>query len=408
MNRPTSVERARNTALLEELKELASLEVNSVVRRVLQTVRQRLGVRDASLTYEACDREKKWEGRNHLFDLMDAISEHEADDRRRSVVLDPEENTILNLVDYFSGRLSSLEIRMHGGLSKEEADFLELKAIDRMKGKYPVITIRDRLADSDAEIVDALRELADVYEARSKRRRDNTLKLYALKKMGCRHGRTEYKGIEFRKNGKEAVKVFHDIGTCRWFDRSCCNEKWKDDSGTYKRVVVWKDGDSFQKPPRVPPPFSPSKWKNKPALLGKHKGVSYLSSDFGWRRLPIRDKSGKVTGWKSDFHSGIDIAAPVGTPVLSATAGTVVYALKRKNWHHSVVWVRTGGQIHVYRHIDVKVKKGQTVRAGQQLGKIQKPPKTREGQEHLHYSIHVMPTRKGFAWPGDGNAIDPL
>jgi len=106
--------------------------------------------------------------------------------------------------------------------------------------------------------------------------------------------------------------------------------------------------------------------------------AGWISSNFGERTSPF-------TG-KKEFHKGLDIVAPVGTPVLAPGGGTVTFAGTAEGGGFSVVIDHQGGIVSSYGHLkDVAVSKGQAVRRGQCIGHV-----GNLGQAtgpHLHYEI---------------------
>lgn len=96
-------------------------------------------------------------------------------------------------------------------------------------------------------------------------------------------------------------------------------------------------------------------------------------------------------------HEGIDIFAPRGTPVLSATEG-VVMQVGTNNLGGQVVWVLgPGRQRHYYAHLDAyaDIARGQLVAAGDVLGYVGNTGNAQGTPPHLHYGIY------------DGGAINP-
>ncbi len=88
-----------------------------------------------------------------------------------------------------------------------------------------------------------------------------------------------------------------------------------------------------------------------------------LTSGFGYRKDPI-------SGARK-FHSGIDIAAPRGTPVYAYTNGKVVTAGWGNMTGNYVVIDHGGGLRTQYLHLSsISVKVGQTVAVGQKLGGV--------------------------------------
>jgi len=99
-------------------------------------------------------------------------------------------------------------------------------------------------------------------------------------------------------------------------------------------------------------------------------------------------------------HEGVDIFAPRGTPVLSATRG-VVSSLREGGLGGRQVWVYgPSGQRHYYAHLDAwepGLAEGDVVLEGSVLGFVGDTGNARGTPPHLHYGIY-----------GPGGAIDPL
>lgn len=92
-------------------------------------------------------------------------------------------------------------------------------------------------------------------------------------------------------------------------------------------------------------------------------GYSYVSSDYGYRIHPI-------TGGQQ-FHSGIDIPAPSGTPIVASASGTVEwanYSSSAGNW----IGINHGNGVYtVYMHMSAMlVSAGTRVSAGQTIGLV--------------------------------------
>ena len=102
------------------------------------------------------------------------------------------------------------------------------------------------------------------------------------------------------------------------------------------------------------------------------KGV--LSSGYGWR-------------W-GRLHKGIDIAAPIGTPIFAAAEGVVVNAEWNSGGYGNLIKLQhPDGSITVYAHNNrILVSKGQKVSRGEQISEMGNTGFSTGS--HLHFEIH--------------------
>jgi len=134
-----------------------------------------------------------------------------------------------------------------------------------------------------------------------------------------------------------------------------------------------------------------------------HKGVkspTVAAPSVGKLRLiwPAQGRlSSKFGPRKGRMHDGIDIAAKVGTPIVAAAAGEVVYADNKLTGYGNLIIVRHNASMFTaYAHNDRnfvssgdKVKKGQHIANVGETGRVTGP--------HVHFEL-----RRGET------AIDPL
>lgn len=87
------------------------------------------------------------------------------------------------------------------------------------------------------------------------------------------------------------------------------------------------------------------------------------------------------------MHYGLDLAAPLGTPIYAATDGVVLRAGRAGGFGNAVYIQDADGNVHIYGHMRYyDVEEGQIVHAGDQIAKV-----GNEGFStgpHLHYEIH--------------------
>jgi len=99
----------------------------------------------------------------------------------------------------------------------------------------------------------------------------------------------------------------------------------------------------------------------------------------------------------SNFHRGIDIAAPSGTPVGAARSGTVTYAGWSTQGYGNLVKIRhAGGAETWYGHFSsIAVSVGEYVSQGEIIGRVGSTGLSTG--PHLHFELHET-----------GRALDPL
>lgn len=104
-----------------------------------------------------------------------------------------------------------------------------------------------------------------------------------------------------------------------------------------------------------------------------------ITSKYGYRIHP-------VTGVKSTFHNGIDLAAPIGTAVLSPASGTVINRYSNATGGNQLIIKHDNDFQSGYAHlkqalvnIGDKVKEGQKVAESGNTGASTGP--------HLHFTL---------------------
>ncbi len=115
-----------------------------------------------------------------------------------------------------------------------------------------------------------------------------------------------------------------------------------------------------------------------------------ISSHFGMRNDPLNRKRKRP-------HHGLDIAAPIGTPVFASADGWVKKAAYERELGWMVVIEHSDGFITRYGHLSKRpqVKMGEKVKQGQEIASVGNTGSRCTGA-HLHYEISK-----------DGVKIDP-
>ena len=141
--------------------------------------------------------------------------------------------------------------------------------------------------------------------------------------------------------------------------------------------------------------------RHTPSILPVPSDQFVLTSPFGMRISPFTRAA--------DFHKGLDLSAPTGTPIYAAADGIVSFA-GRYPLRESVNWWRFGNVvvinhadrfITIYGHCEgIKVRRGQEVRQGQVVATVGSTGWSTNS--HLHYKV-----RSDLEQPGSYVAIDP-
>ena len=141
--------------------------------------------------------------------------------------------------------------------------------------------------------------------------------------------------------------------------------------------------------------------RHTPSILPVPADTFVLTSPFGVRISPFTRAS--------DFHKGLDLSAPTGTPIYATGDGVVSFA-GRYPLRDNVSWWRFGNVvvvnhsdrfITIYGHCDtVKVTPGQQVKQGDVVATVGSTGWSTNS--HLHYEV-----RSDLEQPGTYIPIDP-
>ncbi len=140
--------------------------------------------------------------------------------------------------------------------------------------------------------------------------------------------------------------------------------------------------------PELPPLSGPDtylpngKQRSANGFIWPAKGV--LTSGYGWR-------------W-GRMHKGIDIAGPIGTPIMAADSGVVTYAQWNDGGYGYLVEItHADGSETVYAHNSrILVQKGQNVAQGEQISEMGSTGFSTG--PHLHFEVH----------PAGQGAVNPM
>lgn len=160
--------------------------------------------------------------------------------------------------------------------------------------------------------------------------------------------------------------------------------------GHAESVLPSGDGSAFRQrmmdwsadAPEATPESRPAPQRSRPIDL------PHLSSRFGLRSDPLRGGHAR--------HAGVDIPAPLGTPVLASADGEVRYAGSAGGYGNMIEIAHLGGIRTRYAHLSrILVGERAMVRQGQVIALMGSTG--RSTGSHLHFEMRE-----------NGTAIDPL
>ena len=107
--------------------------------------------------------------------------------------------------------------------------------------------------------------------------------------------------------------------------------------------------------------------------------MGYITSPYGYRTSPFNSVR--------QFHSGLDIGAPTGTPIRAAMGGRVTAAGWDDTFGNYVVITHHSNYRTLYAHMSViRVKAGAQVGAGERLGDVGSTGMSTG--PHLHFTVY--------------------
>lgn len=200
----------------------------------------------------------------------------------------------------------------------------------------------------DKEILEELEEIQDTIQKKTKEIEKNRAEQEEVVKL------QEEKLAEQQEvvNEKKALVASYQSDVKKYEQMIAANEKA--DQAVLKEIAKQQSSSSSSS--------SKVYYTGNGSLGWPVPGYSSVSSGFVTRTSPI-------TG-KTESHSGLDIPAAYGTPIVAAEGGTVTYSGWMNGYGYTIMINHGGGITTLYGHNSSLVaKKGQTVSRGQTVAK---------------------------------------
>jgi murein DD-endopeptidase MepM/ murein hydrolase activator NlpD len=123
-----------------------------------------------------------------------------------------------------------------------------------------------------------------------------------------------------------------------------------------------------------------------PVAAGEVVPGAVVSQPFGCTTLELEPIDYSCAG--GHFHSGLDLAAPSGTPVLAPAAGIAVAVGEAGSCGIHVLLDHGPGLVTLYCHLsEAAVRAGEPVLAGAQIGSV--GTSGLSTGPHLHFEVHL-------------------
>jgi lysostaphin len=172
-------------------------------------------------------------------------------------------------------------------------------------------------------------------------------------------------------------------------------QTWRQVATRYKvRPDTLFEVNGCQQNPRVV--FVPGEVKQQRRILAESPTTPITStSSISGYPLPNQAAVGLGYGWQLNpktnqvfFHSGVDLLAPVGTPVTAIAPGIIVFAREQGSYGKVVIINHAGGMQSRYAQLDsIQVSVGKRVNKGDLIGTVGTSGQPTTTQPHLHFEM---------------------
>lgn len=291
-----------------------------------------------------------------------------------------------------SENTDALRMRLREMYKRGNVNYLEVilnsKDIEELLRNNEIIS---SIARADRELIEFIQEQIDTIKETEERLQIDKAKVSASKAAVENERQSYQAAVDAKNNYMKVLESNLDLYKAE-FEKAQSNWDALDSeiARLQKEITAQKKAEeaAARRATRV--------HSNITVSSGPRNGQSYtwplpghysISSPFGYRVHPI-------LGY-SKFHSGVDIPAPSGTPIVAAKSGTVIMS-QLMSGYGNVVMVDHGDTVTVYAHCSaLNVGVGESVKAGDVIAFVGSTGLSTGA--HLHFEVRV-----------NGSPVNPL
>ena len=291
-----------------------------------------------------------------------------------------------------SENTDALRMRLREMYKRGNVNYLEVilnsKDIEELLRNNEIIS---SIARADRELIEFIQEQIDTIKETEERLQIDKAKVSASKAAVENERQSYQAAVDAKNNYMKVLESNLDLYKAE-FEKAQAN--W--DSLDAEIVRLQKQISEQKKAEEAAARRATRVHSNISVSSGPRNGQSYtwplpghysISSPFGYRMHPI-------LGY-SKFHSGVDIPAPSGTPIVAAKSGTVIMS-QLMSGYGNVVMVDHGDTVTVYAHCSaLNVGVGESVKAGDVIAFVGSTGLSTGA--HLHFEVRV-----------NGSPVNPL
>lgn len=291
-----------------------------------------------------------------------------------------------------SENTDALRMRLREMYKRGNVNYLEVilnsRDIEELLRNNEIIS---SIARADRELIEFIQEQIDTIKETEERLQIDKAKVSASKAAVENERQSYQAAVDAKNNYMKVLESNLDLYKAE-FEKAQAN--W--DSLDAEIVRLQKEISEQKKAEEAAARRATRVHSNITVSSGPRNGQSYtwplpghysISSPFGYRVHPI-------LGY-SKFHSGVDIPAPSGTPIVAAKSGTVIMS-QLMSGYGNVVMVDHGDTVTVYAHCSaLNVGVGESVKAGDVIAFVGSTGLSTGA--HLHFEVRV-----------NGSPVNPL